>query len=414
LIAWLIVAAVSLFGDGAGSEYADGYAPARAASTARDVPLIVYVHGSDWNQLGERLLDDVWRARRVRAAIGDIDLVLTTIDTLQSPSDKEQETFKVVHEGWKKKGLVTYPALIAYLPDGTVLGSRQGETLPRSAVDARAALIELATASDRALGLRREIAVAKERHDDLGEAAAILNVVDLPLDRPIDLLKRLKEIDPDDVNGLRRRLLLPPWQALIASASKDAKEGRGDEAIQRLQSLLDDDVYSDGQRAWIHAAIGGVHRKTEGSRELALASFKRAWTLDPHGMGGNAGKQWYLELADVPSLQLGWRPSNCTSQLETWVIEDCPAVMAAGVWEITLTYTKGRHALAIESVALVDTTTGEVVSIDTHAGSTGTSTVNNIYRVESPRDMLAPHLQITCQSDGGSDSRGTITLERAE
>ena len=141
---WLTCCLFALFCSTGDVTWTSGYADGLEAATRRSVPLVIFVHGSDWNQLGERLEKSVWRDRKTRSILADskldIDAVFTDIDVLQSPAPKQLEAFEVENAGWKKQGLVTYPAFIALLPDGTVLGSRQGETLPRTPEAAQEAL----------------------------------------------------------------------------------------------------------------------------------------------------------------------------------------------------------------------------------------------------------------------------------
>ena len=55
LIAKLLITIISFFGDGPGLQRAEGFSAASAAASERQVPMIVFVHGSDWNGLGQRL-----------------------------------------------------------------------------------------------------------------------------------------------------------------------------------------------------------------------------------------------------------------------------------------------------------------------------------------------------------------------
>ena len=158
LIGVFLCVLLSVAQDGAGVQNASGYAEAIKEATRRDVPVVLYVHGSDWNQLGDRLYEGMWEApgtwRMLRSSSPKVDLVVANIDTLQSPTPEQENKFQTIHEGWKKQGLVTYPALIALAPDGSLLGSRQGETLPRTVDDARELLRASHGRARRAVGRR--------------------------------------------------------------------------------------------------------------------------------------------------------------------------------------------------------------------------------------------------------------------
>ena len=395
--------------------WTSGYADGLKAATRRSVPLVVFVHGSDWNQLGERLEKSVWRDRKTRSILAnsklDIDAVFTDIDVLQSPTPKQVAAFEAANAGWKKQGLVTYPAFIALLPDGTVLGSRQGETLPRTPEAAQEALLELARSASASHDLRALIAEAAAEGRTTQEVQLMHQLMDLPLDRPTAQVERLAVIDPDDASGIRRRAMMTPWQSLIAKATKDAKEGRGAEALARLEPLLDDPAYTDAQRARVFVAIGAVHRNTEAPKALAAAAFKSAWSLDPDGVAGNAGMRWYLRFYSDPTLLFGWSPEQCSTELVTWEIEDLPTELAAGTWTFTADYTKGRHRLEIVEVALIDGA-GRRVAVDSHEGFTGTRDQANTWQLELPRAVEEPRLQVRCRSDGGTDSHGTLLFRQ--
>lgn len=394
--------------------WTSGFAEGLDAAKRRSVPLVVFVHGSDWNRLGARLDRSVWRDRRVRSTLEDpelaIDAVFTDVDVLQSPTAKELEVFEAANAGWERQGLVTYPAFIALLPDGTVLGSRQGETLPRSASAARDALVELARAATMSRDLRQLINADRAAGRAAQEIARIHELMDLPLDPPLAMIERLAEIDPDDASGIRRRATLTPWHAMISNATKDAKEGRAAEALARLEPLLEDPAYTAAQRAWVHVAIGAVHRTAGAPEASAADAFRAAWDLDPEGLAGNAGMRWYLRFHADPTLLFGWSPEQCSTELVTWKIEDLPAELDAGTWAFTADYTKGRHRLEIVEVALVDGA-GNRVAVDAHEGFTGTRDQANTWRLELPRSVSDPQLHVRCRSDGGTDSHGVLLFD---
>lgn len=394
--------------------WTSGFADGLETAGRRSVPLVVFVHGSDWNRQGERIETSVWRDRRTRSLLEDskldIDAVFTDVDVLQSPTPKQLEVFEAANAGWKKQGLVTYPAFIAFLPDGTVLGSRQGETLPREPEAARDALVELARSASMSHGLHGLIEQAGVDGRTRQEIQLIHELMELPLDPPAALFERLASIDPDDASGIRRRASMPPWHTMIAEATKDAKEGRAEQALERLDALLEDPAYSDAQRAWVFVAIGAVHRNSDAPEAEAAESFRNAWSLDPGGIAGNAGMRWYLRFYSDPTLLFGWTPSQCSSELVSWKIEDLPEELSAGTWIFTADYTKGPHGLEVVEVALFDGA-GNRVAVDAHEGFTGTRDRMNTWRLEVTDAVSDPHLLVRCRSDGGTNSHGTLVFE---
>ena len=410
LITFFLAILVAFFQDGDGTKHASGFATALQEASRRNVPVIVFVHGSDWNQLGERLMSGMWIPSQNSTELMSLDLVLTDIDMLQSFTPEEKTEHNARHAGWKKQGLVTYPALIALAPDGSVFGSRQGETLPRSIVESRAALEELAQASIQRMVLQDAILAARTQGDVAAEIDAIHEMFDLPLNKPKTLIDRLKEIDPDDHSGIRRRQALPPWHALIAQATKDAKEGRSEEVLERLELLLEDDSYDDSQQSWIHVAIGNVYRQTPEKEEQASAAFKRAWEIDRDGIAGNAGKRWYLRFHSDPSLLFGWLPQHCSEEATEWKIEDLPHGLESGTYTLAFEKTKGPHALEIARVELVDTTTGLVLESERDDSVAHGEKANQIYVMTIQKPVVSGHLRISCKSNGGTNSTGSITF----
>jgi hypothetical protein len=261
-----------------------------------NIPIIAFVHGSDWNRHGEKLRESMWLTDATDDLFGNRMVVLLDIDVLQSPSEADAEAQRGRHTLWEKKGLRTYPALISLQPDGTPLGSRQGIELPNDPMLARDQVLELGKASVRSLSLRAIIANAAQRDDPVAEHDAIHQLVELPLDKPTTLLKRLAEIDPADEDGVRRRLSMPSWHTFVAQATKDAKAGRSVEAIARLTAMLDANVYSPEQQAWIYVALGSVHRHTEGHETEAAMAFSLAHKKSPDTLPGKAGRRLYLVL----------------------------------------------------------------------------------------------------------------------
>ena len=88
------------------ADRADGFRAGAALAKQQGVPLLVYVHGSDWNLLGRRLLDEVWDDPGTDRLLREFDVVLVDIDVLQSASEDDREKFNQLHDGWKKQGLI--------------------------------------------------------------------------------------------------------------------------------------------------------------------------------------------------------------------------------------------------------------------------------------------------------------------
>ena len=279
------------------AQRADGFRIGMEQARAQDVPLLVYVHGSDWNMLGQELLEKMWLASSTDRMLEDHHCILVDVDVLQEPTEEQARTNQQRNKGWKKQGLRTYPAIIALSPDGTVLGTRQGFSLPRDPAMASAALLELIESIDRKRELEQIIAEAARTGETGVEVSAWHELLGLPIDRPEGALERLEQIDPEDASGVRTRMSLPGFHELIEEATKEAIDGRPEQARDRLLELLRNDAFDDQSRAWINVALGSVYRRWDGHHDECIDAFKTAWGLDPGGRAGTAGMRWYLHLA---------------------------------------------------------------------------------------------------------------------
>jgi len=152
-----------------------------------------------------------------------------------------------------------------------------------------------------------------------------------------------------------------------------------------------------------------VYRQWDGHDDEAAAAFRTAWELDA-GMAGTAGRRWYLRFHADPSLEFGWLPHHCSTSEVTWHVEDVPTPVPPGSYDVTLRYTKGRHALLITRVELLDG--DRSVASAVHDGRAGSSNSANVYNLDVPSSVAAPVLRITCRTDGGADSHGQITFVR--
>ncbi|BDS06616.1 hypothetical protein NT6N_16560 [Oceaniferula spumae] len=119
------------------------------------------------------------------------------------------------------------------------------------------------------------------------------------------------------------------------------------------------------------------------------------------------------------SANLGeWKPSQLKPNNEHVTLEydvtDATKNLPAGKHPVTLTYTKGEHALSIISVALL--VDGKVVSKEAHEGITGSEHRNNTYPLTFPtRTTGAKYtLRIIGHGSDGPDSSGRITISSVE
>lgn len=385
----------------AAPQRADSFAHGLEAAKAADQPLIVFAHGSDWCLHGERMKADVWDLEnRVQ------DVIFADIDVLETPNDANTQR----NTGFKIKTVKTYPALLAFAPDGTRIGLRAGATLPRRGSDATKVLRRLVQLAKARLALQAQAAEASKAGDVVAEVTAWHAMLAQDLDRPADVFKRLEAIDPQDPSGVRRRAALGPFHQFVAQASKDGKEGRGQAAVDRLQAMVDEGVYTPPQQAWIHNAMGSVYRYWEGHGEQAEAQFRLAAAVAPESVGGLAGRRLALQLYADPTLEMGWVGRHLTTEPTKWLIEDVQAPLKPGTYTVTFSHTRGRHGLDILDVRLLDDR--RMIVKDEHAGFAGDTPRDSVYTLKVLWDVEQPVLQVTAKGSGGTKGQGRIVWER--
>lgn len=309
------------------------------AAAEKEEVLLVLAHGSNWNTLGECVFDELWKNAEFASATG---CVLADVDVLQAPSAESKEVNDKRNEGWVEKGsgLRTYPAMLAYAPDGMLIGSRQGANLPRQVVEIREVALQLAADCRRWMELSAAAAKAKAESNPTSELALLIQRDALPLNRHPSLLEDLRRLDPEDAGGHIARLSLPHWNTLVQQATSEAQAGKGEEAERRLLGHLSNTAYTREQRAALHLALGSVYRRWADHDELAAKHMKTASSLAPDSVCGMAGMRLYLRLYGGPSLFMGWSDRH-TSASTDWVLEDLPARLEAGVYTLRLRCTRG-------------------------------------------------------------------------
>ena len=337
---------------GASSSLGDplSFSEGRALSQKQGEVMLVLVHGSDWHPFGERLFGGFWKDAGFAEAMG---VVLADVDVLQDAKEDVRTANDERNKGWKKKGsgLQTYPAVLAYAPDGTVIGVRQGRELPKELDAARLTLLEFSACCRMWRDLSRDIAAARGAKDTARELDLLIARDRLPLNRVAKLLDEVKRLDPEDEAGHAARLTFPYWNSLVQRATSEAKAGKGAEAEERLMGMLANEAYTDEQRAAIHLALGGAYRRWEGHAEQAYASFQAAWRAAPESVPGLAGMRLFLQSRGGPSLAFGWGDRHTSPVTEDgveckklfWTIEDFPSSLEPGTYRLRLKRTHGAE-----------------------------------------------------------------------
>jgi len=120
-----------------------------------------------------------------------------------------------------------------------------------------------------------------------------------------------------------------------------------------------------------------------------------------------------LDPPEAPPIA-GWLPGQIS---ESWTELDwkLPAAEYQGAnYEITFQYVAGAHRLDIQKVQLI--VAGQQVAIDAHDGVTGGENRRNVYVLKFPHIASTQNAVIRAmvRCDGGSDSRGEVTIRRID
>ncbi|MCH2135143.1 MAG: thioredoxin family protein [Phycisphaerales bacterium] len=364
-------------------------------------PIIALAHGSDWCVRGETLKRSVWDRH-----MGLDKVVLVALDIRESPDERDAE----VLEGFDVKQVRTFPAFLAFEPDGTRIATLGGESLTLDLESTRTELATFSAAARKRVLLQRQARTAAASGNVAAEVSALHGVLDQNLEVPKSVLERLEEIDPADAGGKRRRASFGHFHNLVHGAVRETRQGQAQDAINRLQGMLAADVYTPEQQAWIHNALGSVYRHSEGKDELAERHYKMAHTTAPETVAGKAGRRMAQQLYGHPSIEMGWEGRHLTDQYREWRIEGLPDVLEPGVWTVTFNWKRGRHGLDVAEVRLFDG--NREVAADVHKGFTGHNPSQNVYTLRVPSIVRSPQLKVQAKGAGGRDGRGEIVLKQ--
>ena len=272
---------------------ANSYSEGLAKAKSLNAPLVVLVHGSDWNSWGETVNDRIFKSKPFEQSLTDGTVILADVDILQSPDEEQKKKNDARNKDWKGAGVYTYPAICAYASDGTLLGTCQGKKLPKDITQADKAIKDLITSCLKYNDLSDKAATAKAKEDTKAELKALAELGELNLTQPKGFLERIKELDPTDSSGHYAKLSFPHWNKLFLDATNRTKKGEGAAVEAELNEMLKCKVYSNEQIALIHAALGTCHRQQEGHEIQAAAAFKKAWETAPKSFAGQIGKRSY-------------------------------------------------------------------------------------------------------------------------
>jgi len=131
----------------------------------------------------------------------------------------------------------------------------------------------------------------------------------------------------------------------------------------------------------------------------------------PQGFHGTIHKATIKSIAPK-RVQIGnWTPKESSKSKQTKEIDITKHLSSAGDKKIIFSYKSGKCRLNIYKVSLLKD--GKIVSTDEHSGHTGGKNVDNTYSLKLKRYNKKSKytLRYSSNSDGGTDSTGSITLK---
>ena len=387
---------------GAGPRIAPNYEAAQASVPEGGYVLAVYADG--WDKFSKPLVDKLLKDKDVKAALANSVVIEYGAPNFWSDECNKAREAKLGKLRWV--GPQTYPAFILYDKNGrhyatvTVPYSDRKETskIASNIKAARQALEKQNALLQKAAG---EQGLAKAQ--TLGKSAILENI-----NRPDNIVKMIKEADPQDKSGYVRRLEFN----MHNYAEGTAKTEDWKATLKEIEDKIADKAYSDTQRQGLYATAAGLLRRHGSPADQAkLVRYLREMKkLDPTSIQGVSADHAKLIWVSKLTYADGWSPTVLPQDDTPTEIEGPLPISDAGTYEVTFTYKRGSHKLEVRGVQLFDGTTK--VAEDMHAGSTGTNHRNNVYTLKVASKVKNPVLKAVFSMPKDRDSYGSITINK--
>ncbi len=375
-----------------------------AQSVLTDDGYVLVLYPENWNKKGREVGLRYIKSEAVLKAAGNA--VIIPVPRHQVSDDDVKEFRKKLLDKLPLPNVHSYPAFVLIDKKGQHYATIDGAFL-RSGDEKRAAA-ELLKSMTSKREQDKLLAEAAETKDPLLKARKLGRAAELPgINRPNNIQKMIKDVDPDDKSGYVRRLAYSP--SAHAEGMVNDKEKTIEEKISTLEAMLEDSAYTNEQKQGIAATCIGMMRRSGDPAQLKriplIAEKMRSYAPDTvqAKSAAIAVRQWVRQF----SLSDGWSPNVLPRDTKPTPLEGPIPIKEPGSYEVTFTYTSGSQALAIEAVELYDGT--RKVAEDRHKGSTGHKSSNNVYVLNVPAKVTLPRLEVTINQKK-FDSNGTITV----
>mgnify|MGYP003289129985 CR=1 FL=1 len=183
-----------------------------ALEKAGDSGVIVYCYGPDWNKPSLKLLDSFWNTPAAEAAAGNA--VMLAVPFYERDTAKGADEASSIRGRMPAPPFNVCPTIMLFDKTGRRVASFQGADY--FGTD------EACTEAQN--NMRKYIEALRKQQELLGKAAGLigqekakilLEVAELPVERPADFMEQLKLADPADKLGGMRRLTFRPREDLV-------------------------------------------------------------------------------------------------------------------------------------------------------------------------------------------------------
>lgn len=375
-----------------------------AKTKVTDDGIAVVMYARDWDKYSKKTAELMLADPAVTKALGQAIVIRMDVPNVTTKEEHEENKKRFGNLDLSFPNV--YPAIVLYDKNNrrlTDICIPFAERKDPAAVAKKVQAAMDAARKQAKLLAQAESASGVDKARLIGQAAAVPGV-----NRPNDVAKQLKQLDPEDKTGLYEVATLNLFDTAIESAG--TKDWEAD--LARMKKLMANPLLTTFQKQQACCIAIGLLRRHGGMAHKAELKqmLKTLRELDPDSLLGksaiDAERMWVSNL----NLIEGWSPSILPDDATPVELEGQHPIKEAGTYEITFAYTKGTEALKIAGVRICDGDT--TIAEDMHAGSTGHKSSNNTYTVKVPAALKKPHVYFIFNMGAKRDSYGRITITK--
>lgn len=258
-------------------------------------PILVFLHGSDWNKAGESMRK-AWNDPRFPEAVGK-DLLMVAIDDKENPSEAEKAAAK--RNEACKPPFRSLPAVALYDCEGRLVAVRSGSAEIKESGGLPATVKAMRTAlSDRdSLWKRAAGSSGAQRASLYGAGLDRMNQGLGPKKIYQPILDEIRKADPNDQSGYVGKYTFDR-QALLDMVMDKAKKNEQAAAEQELNKWLRNTRLSLSQVQELHATRFALYQRWPEKKSSARSALEDMRKADPKSDLGLAAASYLKQLKD--------------------------------------------------------------------------------------------------------------------